>query len=164
MGKIKHGHSFSGRPPSPEYRAYYAMKNRCLNPRQKRFKDYAGRGIVICSRWLDGADGISGFECFLADMGPKPSVNHSVDRRENNDGYSPDNCRWATRREQSRNTRTTVHINACGMTMTLPDAAEYFGRASAATIRRRLALGWDQEDAVLTATRGRIYPKLEVCF
>lgn len=63
---------------TPEYRAWVAMKNRCLNPNQARFKDYGGRGIKICRRWL----GEHGFENFLADMGPKPSPAHSMDRKK----------------------------------------------------------------------------------
>ncbi|ESW92680.1 hypothetical protein NKL07_22100 [Mesorhizobium sp. C280B] len=168
MGTFKHGHTMrlpgGGRVQSPEYRAYTAMKNRCLNHRQDRFKDYAGRGISICKRWLD-ADGVrSGFECFLADMGPKPSARHSLDREENDGNYDPGNCRWATRSQQARNTRRNRTVNVCGLFFSLPDAVDYFRYAPMTTVRRRIDLGWPDEDAVLTPVGAKPTPKMEVCF
>lgn len=169
MGQLKHGHTRringDGRVDSPEYRAYTAMKNRCLNPRQDRYKDYAGRGITICDRWLYGEGGRSGFECFLADMGQKPSTKHSLDREENELGYTPNNCRWATSAEQARNTRVTIYVEACGMRMPLADAVEYFGQGlSINTARRRISRGWEPEAAVITATGKIPAGPLEVCF
>lgn len=140
------------------------MKNRCLNPRQARFKDYAGRGITICDRWLHGDGTRSGFECFLADMGPKPSPDHTLDREENEDGYKPSNCRWATRLEQANNKRTTRYVEPGGLRMSVAAASRRFKAASPHTIHRRLRLGWDEEDAVLTPTGRRPFPPMEVCF
>jgi hypothetical protein len=95
-----HGES---RPQTPEFRAWKAMLTRCTNERQKCWKDYGGRGIKVCYRWANSYDN------FLADMGRKPTPQHSLDRYPNNDGdYEPANCRWATRKEQNSNTRATL--------------------------------------------------------
>lgn len=95
---VRHGARVGG-SKTPEYRSYDAMRQRCLNPNRRGYKDYGGRGITICDRWLEG------FENFLADMGPKPSPAHSIDRTDNDGPYSPQNCRWQTPKEQNRNTR-----------------------------------------------------------
>jgi recombination protein RecT len=82
------------------------MKSRCLNSKDKRFKDYGGRGIAICERWRNSYDN------FLADMGRRPSSQHSLDRYPNNDGdYEPTNCRWATRSDQQQNKRIGILMN-----------------------------------------------------
>lgn len=80
-----------------EYRAWHSMKQRCLNPKCRRWNKYGGRGIAICQKWLDS------FEAFLADMGPRPSPDHSIDRIDNDGDYEPGNCRWATRSQQQQN-------------------------------------------------------------
>lgn len=87
---------------TPEYRAWQAMKQRCYNPKITHWDSYGGRGIKVCDRWLES------FENFYEDMGPKPSPTHSIDRIDNYklvDGYSKDNCRWATKSEQVQNRR-----------------------------------------------------------
>jgi hypothetical protein len=100
---LTHGESD---PPTPEYEAWHQMKSRCLNSKDKRFKDYGGRGIAICERWQNS------YEMFLADMGRRPSPQHSLDRFPNNDGdYEPTNCRWATRSEQQQNKRVGILMN-----------------------------------------------------
>ena len=88
------------RAGTPEYRAWKGMKTRCTNDREKGWKNYGGRGIRVCDRWLNS------FEAFLADVGPRPSPQHSIDRFPDNDGnYEPGNVRWATRKQQSENRR-----------------------------------------------------------
>jgi hypothetical protein len=99
----KHGEG-GGDGRAAELNAYNEMKKRCLNPNSKAFHHYGGRGITICARWLES------YENFLADMGRRPSADHSIERDDVNGNYEPDNCRWATWTEQQRN-KTNTKIN-----------------------------------------------------
>lgn len=103
---MKHGHSRRGHV-TKEYRAYWAMYSRCYRPKNKEYHRYGGRGIRMTKAWL----GRDGFIQFLADMGSSPSPMSSIDRINNNQNYSPRNCRWATITEQVRNRRNTVKYN-----------------------------------------------------
>lgn len=93
------------RQHSPEYRSWLAMKTRCSNPRRAVWKHYGGRGIAVCPEWRVS------FAQFFADMGPKPSPAHSIDRINPNGHYEPCNCRWATQAEQMRNLRRHAALN-----------------------------------------------------
>jgi hypothetical protein len=84
-----------------EYKIWIQMKSRCHNKNHSAYSYYGGRGIEVCERWRKS------FEDFYRDMGPRPSLNHTLDRKDTNGNYSPDNCRWSTDVVQNRNTRTT---------------------------------------------------------
>jgi hypothetical protein len=95
--RTKHGYGVRvGRPR--EYSTWGSMIERCHNPKDRRYKNYGARGIVVCKRWRNS------FENFLADMGPKPA-HLTIERKDNNAGYEPSNCKWATYKEQNSNRR-----------------------------------------------------------
>lgn len=106
------------------------MISRCTNPKHPSYFRYGGRGIVVCDRWLK-------FENFLADMGERPD-GLTLERKDNNLGYNPENCRWATKKEQSRNTSRTVFAEFCGERVPLIEIAERLG-IKVATLHYRLA-------------------------
>lgn len=110
LASVKHGLS-----DTPEFSTWTDIKTRCYNTNIKAFKDYGGRGIRVCDRWL------SSFDDFLVDMGKRPSKNHSIDRINNDGNYEPGNCRWATRKEQAVNKRNTVVVEIDGVIKNLQE-------------------------------------------
>lgn len=111
----KHGMSYTS-----EYRIWSGMRSRCENPSRHEFPNYGGRGIMVCPEW-------SSFNRFYADMGPRPSLRHSLDRIDNDGPYSPENCRWATPSQQLRNRRNNVLLTYEGRTATLSEWSEILG-------------------------------------
>lgn len=136
----------------PENRSYWHMRYRCTSPKNRAYPEYGGRGITVCDRWLKGEGGLSGFRCFLADMGPKPSSRHSIDRKNNDGNYEPENCRWATDKQQARNRRSNRYITIDGQRMSVPDACEMLG-LNYGVVNNRLKRGWSLPDA-LTPLQG----------
>lgn len=134
-----------GMSNSVEYRAWLGAKARCLNPNSKSYKDYGGRGIKICKRWEN-------FQNFFVDMGLRPSSKHSIERIENNGSYEPGNCRWATSKEQSNNTRWNRVVFMGGKKKTLTQWAELSG-INYNTLKYRLSHGWTTERALTTRPR-----------
>lgn len=128
---------------SPEYYSWQGMKRRCEDPRTTNFALYGGRGIVVCERWR------TSFESFFEDMGPRPSRRHSLDRINNHGNYEPENCRWATKKTQSRNTRTNRTLLYNGDQLSVAALCELSG-ISRSTMTNRLKRGWTVEEAVNT--------------
>lgn len=99
------------------------MCQRCTNPKNTSYRNYGGRGIKVCDRWL----GEQGFENFLTDMGERPSDGYSIDRIDNNGDYCPENCRWATKKEQCNNMRKTIMLSYNGETHSLSEWCDITG-------------------------------------
>lgn len=132
------------------YSAWLSMIRRCAATKGQSYRNYGARGITVCERWH------SSFENFLADMGQKPSPRHSLDRIDNDKGYSPDNCRWATRREQNNNRRGSCWIEFRGKRVSLGEALTVTGDIiSQPAAKARLELGWDVEAALTTPVQSR---------
>lgn len=119
---------------SPVYRSWASMKRRCYAPLDLGYENYGGRGITVCERWRHS------FERFFEDMGHPPSRTHTLDRIDPNGNYEPDNCRWADKKTQARNTRRNVRYAFDGRQLTLPEISEITG-VGEVTIRKRLQAG-----------------------
>lgn len=130
-----------GMRSSPEYAAWRAMLERCHNPAAQAYYNYGARGIGVCDRWR------SSFTAFYADVGPRPSAEHSLDRIDNEGGYAPGNCRWATSQQQATNKRNNVHVEHDGRRLTVPEWSRLVG-LRADCIRDRLQRGWAVADAL----------------
>jgi hypothetical protein len=130
------------------------MKARCENTNTRSYPNYGGRGISVCTRWRDS------FETFLADMGPRPSSTHSIDRIDNEGNYEPGNCRWATVDIQANNKRRTIVLTFDGRTQPLTAWASEVGIARDTLNARLRSYGWDVERALTTpVTRSQCLPK-----
>ncbi len=123
-----------GLSKSPEYHTWVDLWQRCTNQKRWDYNHYGGRGITVCKRW-------ERFEPFLKDMGFRPSKQHSIDRIKNHLGYSPSNCRWATKLEQSNNTRCTQFVEYKGKSMSIAAWARETGIYKY-TLYHRIRKGW----------------------
>lgn len=149
-GSGRRSHGMSG---SPEYKSWSAMRRRCSNPKASDFPYYGGRGITVCAEW-------DRFEVFIADMGKMPMPGMTIDRRDGLLGYSPENCRWATRKEQAQNFRQNVTVDYLGETMCLSEAARRAG-LNVDTVKTRRLDGaaealWFLPEAEYRAARPRV--------
>src|SRR6476659_2464041 len=131
---------------TPEYRIWCGMLARCRNPRIERYPLYGGRGISVCEKWHR-------FSAFFADMGPRPSPRHSIDRIDNDGNYEPGNCRWATPIEQRRNSSTSRLLTRDGRTLTAAEWSAELGLARGAVGRRIRRDGWAATDALAPKRR-----------
>lgn len=127
------------------YSIWCNMRVRCQNTNTPQFKNHGGRGISVCDRWQC-------FENFYADMGDPPSNIHTIDRIDNDGNYCPDNCRWATPKEQSCNTRANHVVDYDGKSMNISQWAEYLG-ISGHVIHSRIRRGWTIERSLSTPLR-----------
>ena len=119
---------------TPEYHSWEAMKQRCCNPSHPNYQLYGGRGIRVCCRWMNS------FENFLSDMGPRLNPLLTLERKNNNGNYTPKNCIWATRQQQSSNTRRTRVLAANGRHQVLARWSEELGIPKS-SLRRLLSNG-----------------------
>jgi hypothetical protein len=142
----------SARKKMPEWRAWVRMRERCRDLTGKNFRNYGSRGIAVCERWSE-------FENFLADMGRRPSPQHSIDRIDNDGNYEPGNCRWATMKEQRANRRPRSEwsspprneklITYNGETHYVAEWGRRVGLARS-VLRSRIRIGWSVERALTT--------------
>jgi hypothetical protein len=138
------GTSTHGQSGTPQYQAWFGMINRCSNPDCAAYPRYGGRGIVVCDRWLK-------YENFFFDMGPRPE-GKSLERKNNDGNYEPDNCKWATAQEQSENKRNNIKLSFHGRIATVAEWARIIG-CSKMRIHRRLKSGLNVRDTLNPARR-----------
>ena len=149
---LKHGYSRAHK--SSEHNSYWSMMTRCYNPKGHAWLKYGGANppVTVCDRWRYGEDGLTGLECFVADMGQRPKGT-TLDRWPNGKGsYCKANCRWATPKQQTNNRRTTKMIEVNGEQMTFSDAASKYG-IKYTTLRKRLKNGLSVMDALIKPTK-----------
>lgn len=125
---------------SPEYQSWVAMKTRCENPNATGYDRYGGRGIGVFDMWQ------ASFECFYADMGPRPPGT-SLERLDRDGDYEPGNCVWATSREQARNRKSNRILTVDGVSKTMAEWAEQAG-ITRHCLYQRLRRGWDVREAI----------------
>ncbi len=130
-----------GMSKTTTYTIWKAIHQRCSNPNNDNYSRYGARGIAVCARWCS-------FENFLSDMGERP-VGMSIEREDNDKGYEPGNCRWATPLEQSRNRRDNRMITYQGVTLCVTDWAVRQGLPGQC-LRHRLKKGWSLDKALNT--------------
>lgn len=157
-----------GMSGGPEYRSWRSMRGRCLNPANKAYKRYGGRGISVCERW-------SKFANFWADMGKKPGPEYSIDRIDNDGNYEPGNCRWATVKQQNNNRSSNVVIKKDGQRFTVTQLAAVSGVSRDTALARKKRGYSDEEVFAPTSSiykkdpnnkrwrKGRAQPRIESC-
>lgn len=144
-GKKTGSLSTHGMHGTSEYMAWVSMRQRCNNPAHRHYSDYGGRGIKVCPEWDES------FEAFHQDMGDKPNAGLSLERKENDKGYVPGNCVWATATEQASNRRSSLEFELDGKKVGTSELAAISG-VSEETIRKRLNRGDTIERAIRPVT------------
>ena len=147
-GRSPKSHPKHGLSHTPEYRAWQTARLRCTDPENPAWADYGGRGITMCSRWLNDV------RAFVADMGPKPSPAHEIDRIDNDRGYEPGNCRWVLRAVNCRNRRSNRVVEFRGELRSVADWCESLGLPTSAVIKR-LDAGWTPAAALTKPVRAK---------
>jgi hypothetical protein len=138
-------HGMSG---TPIYRIWAAMVDRCRNPNHKQAKDYSERGIRVCEEWEHS------FATFYSDMGPRPEgPNWTLERTDNDEGYNPANCVWATRKQNSNNMRNNRKYTHGDVTKNITEWADEYGMSTCTLRHRLITAGWDFERAVTQPVR-----------
>lgn len=141
-----HGHT-AKKKQSSEYQIWSQMKMRCFNRKHPKWESYGGRGIGMDPVW------VKSFATFLADVGPRPSLGHQIDRIDNDKGYFPGNVKWSTRKEQLRNTRNSKRLFYKGRWWVLVELGEATG-VGWKVIQKRLAAGYSVKAAVEQPVEG----------
>lgn len=138
----KHGCATENKKTT-EYRIWSGMKYRCINTKNPSYHKYGGRGIMCCDRWLNS------FEAFIEDMGMRPTMQHSLDRINNEGNYEPANCRWATLEEQANNKRDTLFFtDKKGVTKCLADWCKESVVKYSVVKTRMVSCNWEIDDAI----------------
>jgi hypothetical protein len=146
MGDRFRKHGLHG---SHEYWTWVDIRDRCRRQSHASYKNYGGRGISVCPQW-------DSYQTFYNDMGPRPSDKHSIERINNDGNYAPDNCKWATKYEQSRNKRQNVWVVVDGERMILKDAAVKFGVNYFVLHGRYCRRGWTIDRAIAEPVRRKV--------
>lgn len=144
--RIAAAHITHGMAKTRTHRCWNQMRQRCTNEKLRVFKHYGGRGIAVCERW-------DSFENFLGDLGKCPSSQHSIERRNNDLGYFPANCYWATRKEQANNRRSSRYLTFQGDTLTMQQWVEKLGINQGTLSTRLNRHHWSVEKALSTPVR-----------
>lgn len=129
-----------GQSKTPEFRVWTYIKNRCYNRNDPKFRYYGARGIRMCDRWKD-------FTLFLADMGRRPFAGATIDRKDNDGNYEPNNCQWSSKTAQARNRRTNNLLTFEGKTQCVTQWAEITGLPTTTIYQRKLA-GWSDAETL----------------
>lgn len=137
------------RPEQPEHRAWRNMRARCYNPKSASYAYYGERGITVCDEWLKS------FDEFFDHVGPRPSVDHSIDRINNDGNYEPGNVRWATTTEQNRNMRHTLRVTFRGETLCVAEWAKRVGVIHC--VMKKRIRKWGIERAITTPRITKMY-------